>query len=51
MKALPALLGWEDLRWSFQAQGRAALEIPGSVWPRLREILRTRIAATVPELG
>jgi hypothetical protein len=51
MKALPALRGWEDLRWSFQAQGRAALEIPESVWPVLRELIKKRITATIPELG
>lgn len=51
LKAAPGLRGWEDLRWSFQAQGRAALRIPGSVWPALRELLRKRTIGTFPELG
>jgi hypothetical protein len=51
MKALPALRGWEDLRWSFQAQGRAALEIPEPVWPVLSALLKKRIVGTIPELS
>jgi hypothetical protein len=51
MKALPALRGWEDLRWSFQAHGRAALSIPASVWPVLREVITKRITGTLPELS
>ncbi len=50
LKAVPRLRGWEDLRWSFQAQGRAALKIPTSVWPVLRELLCTRIREAIPGL-
>jgi hypothetical protein len=44
LKAVPALRKWEDLRWNFQAQGRAALSIPDFAWAILNGMIGQRVA-------
>jgi hypothetical protein len=44
LKAVPALRKWEDLRWNFQAQGRAALLIPDVAWAVLKGMIGKRVA-------
>ena len=43
LKAVPALRKWEDLRWNFQAQGRAALAIPDVAWAVLKGMIGERV--------
>jgi len=43
LKAISALRKWEDLRWNFQAQGRAALLVPDVAWAVLRDMIGDRI--------
>jgi hypothetical protein len=43
LKAVPGLRKWEDLRWNFQAQGRAALAIPDVAWSILKDMIRERV--------
>jgi hypothetical protein len=44
LKAVPALRKWEDLRWNFQAQDRAALPIPEVAWAFLKGMIGERVA-------
>jgi hypothetical protein len=50
LKAVPALRKWEDLRWNFQAQGRAALAIPDFAWAILKGMIGERIAGELDVL-
>ena len=49
LKAIPALKGWEALRWNFQAKGHGALEIPPFAWEILSQTIERKCGVKINE--
>ena len=49
LKAVPELRRWEALRWSFEAKGRSALEIPPFAWEILTKLIDRKSGLKIEE--